>query len=210
MKKKFGFTLIELLAVIIVLALVLVIAIPSVNKYLKNSKEKAYRVQMDTIIDAVETYANTYRELLPDNHGEEVRVTLGQLKTEGLVKNNIKDPKTDNPFEDSMEMMIRRNGNNYIYKIDDSTIKTRTTSYNSPTITLKGKLVETYYVGETFIDAGSEAYDYAGNILSNITLDPASKTFDTPGIYKIKYKVTDKNGVETVAIRNVIVKESEL
>ena len=41
MKKK-GFTLVELLAVIIILSLVLVIAVPSVNKYIKQSKEKAY------------------------------------------------------------------------------------------------------------------------------------------------------------------------
>ena len=45
MKKK-GFTLVELLAVIIILSLVLVIAVPSVNKYIKQSKEKAYKVQM--------------------------------------------------------------------------------------------------------------------------------------------------------------------
>ena len=39
MNRKKGFTLVELLAVIIVLGLILVIAVPSVNKYLKSSKE---------------------------------------------------------------------------------------------------------------------------------------------------------------------------
>ena len=42
MKKKNGFTLIELLAVIIILGILMIIAIPSVTKYISDSRKNAY------------------------------------------------------------------------------------------------------------------------------------------------------------------------
>ena len=42
MKKKNGFTLIELLAVIIILGILMIIAIPSVTSYINNSRKSAY------------------------------------------------------------------------------------------------------------------------------------------------------------------------
>ncbi len=42
MKKKNGFTLIELLAVIIILGILMIIAIPSVTNYISNSRKSAY------------------------------------------------------------------------------------------------------------------------------------------------------------------------
>ena len=39
MEHKKGFTLVELLAVIVILSIILVIAVPSVNRYIKQSKE---------------------------------------------------------------------------------------------------------------------------------------------------------------------------
>ena len=42
MKKKNGFTLIELLAFIIILGILMIIAIPSVTKYISDSRKNAY------------------------------------------------------------------------------------------------------------------------------------------------------------------------
>ena len=41
-KKKKGFTLIELLAVIIILGILMIIAIPSVTKYINDSRKSSY------------------------------------------------------------------------------------------------------------------------------------------------------------------------
>ena len=53
-----GFTLIELLAVIVILAVVLVVTIPSVLNSMKNARQGAY----DESIDIIEKYVNGERE----------------------------------------------------------------------------------------------------------------------------------------------------
>jgi len=205
MRNKKGFTLVELLAVILVLGLVLVIAVPSVNKYLKSSKQKAFDVQINTMVEAVEAYANTFRKVLPQNNGEEVRITLGQLKAEGLIKNDMTDPKTDKYFDDAIEFTIRKNGNNFIYEVDESTIITRNTKTNSPTIKLSGDIVEYYKVGDVFVESGYTAFSYAGEEITNVVSDASTLTLTTTGVFKVKYIATDNNGITTTAIRNIIV-----
>lgn len=55
MKKlnKKGFTLIELLAVIVILGILMLIAIPAVTKYINSSKFNAFRTNAGSIIDVV-------------------------------------------------------------------------------------------------------------------------------------------------------------
>jgi prepilin-type N-terminal cleavage/methylation domain-containing protein len=61
MNKK-GFTLIELLAVIIILGVLLLIAVPSVSKYINQSKEKTYATNLSSFVDAVRNDVNAYSE----------------------------------------------------------------------------------------------------------------------------------------------------
>ncbi len=62
MKKlnKKGFTLIELLAVIIILGVLLLIAVPAVNKYIQQSRIKTYKTQLSKFVDAVTIEVNGY------------------------------------------------------------------------------------------------------------------------------------------------------
>ena len=48
---KKGFTLIELLAVIIILGILMLVAIPSVTKYISDSRKEGYVATAKTIID---------------------------------------------------------------------------------------------------------------------------------------------------------------
>ena len=105
MKKK-GFTLVELLSVIVILSLVLVIAVPSVNKYIKQSKEKAYNTQISTIIEAAQAYASANSGLLPRKEEFVVKITLGQLKSSGLIKEEVKNPNDDKYFDTNSEYYI--------------------------------------------------------------------------------------------------------
>ena len=59
MNKK-GFTLIELLAVIIILGVLLLIAVPSVSKYIQNSRMSTYGTNLSKLVDAVSTEVNSY------------------------------------------------------------------------------------------------------------------------------------------------------
>ena len=58
-KKKKGFTLIELLAVIIILGILMIIAIPSVTKYISDSRKNAY---IDTAKEIVSGARNVVNE----------------------------------------------------------------------------------------------------------------------------------------------------
>ena len=58
MKNKKGFTLVELLAVIVILGLLMAIAIPSVTKYITQSRKKTLAASIHAYIDAVITQVN--------------------------------------------------------------------------------------------------------------------------------------------------------
>ncbi len=58
MKKKNGFTLIELLAVIIILGILMIIAIPSVTTYISNSRKSAYIDTAKNIIGGTRNIVN--------------------------------------------------------------------------------------------------------------------------------------------------------
>ena len=59
MKKKNGFTLIELLAVIIILGILMIIAIPSVTKYISDSRKSSY---VDTAKEIIAGARNAVNE----------------------------------------------------------------------------------------------------------------------------------------------------
>ena len=203
MKKK-GFTLVELLAVIIILSLVLVIAVPSVNKYIKQSKEKAYDAQISTIIEAAQAYASTNPELLPNRENISVKVTLGQLKSSGLIKEEVKNPNDDKYFDDALTIKIKKNKENYIYEVVENTITTRD-GEKSPKITLNGSPMVTYNLNDTYNDLGVSATDSDGNALTNIVIDKSNLVMSTEGIYQVKYTVTDTKGISSTVYRNVYV-----
>ena len=58
MKKKKGFTLIELLAVIVILGLLMAIAIPSVTKYITESRKKTLATTIGNYIGSLTNDVN--------------------------------------------------------------------------------------------------------------------------------------------------------
>ena len=59
--KKEGFTLIELLAVILILGIIALIAVPTVNSVVKQAKKGAFEATMSEIVKSVETNCQILR-----------------------------------------------------------------------------------------------------------------------------------------------------
>ena len=207
MKKK-GFTLVELLAVIVILSLVLVIAVPSVNKYIKQSKEKAYDAQISTIIEAAQAYASANSGLLPRKEEFVVKITLGQLKSSGLIKEEVKNPNDDKYFDDALTIEIKKKGETYNYDIVESTITTRD-GEKSPIINLNGSPMVTYNLNATYTELGASATDSDGNAISNIVIDKSNLVMSAEGIYQVKYTATDTKGISSTVYRNVYVSNNK-
>jgi prepilin-type N-terminal cleavage/methylation domain-containing protein len=63
-----GFTLIELLVVIAIIGLLAGLIIPSVMGAVKTAKQSAYKLEIDTLAEAVEKYRSKYGDYPPDGH----------------------------------------------------------------------------------------------------------------------------------------------
>ena len=97
MKKK-GFTLIELLAVILILGIIALIAIPTVTNIIKESKRGAFKATVQNVMNAVETQCQ-----LEQMRGEELTTsysfTNGEVDKELNVKGDL--PKSGTITVDS-------------------------------------------------------------------------------------------------------------
>ncbi len=114
---KKGFTLIEILGIIILLGVLGLIATVSIEATIKDNKEKAYNLQREFIITSSKIWANQHVFELPENNDEYVIITLGQLKSEGIVRDEIINPRTNKPFDNSLKIKITVDNNSYHYEI---------------------------------------------------------------------------------------------
>lgn len=92
---KNGFTLVELLAVVIILAVVGLITIPTVSTIIDNSKERAKNVQIEEIKKAAKSWIAENLDLVSED--EPCYVSVSTLLEEGYInEEEIKDPTKDN------------------------------------------------------------------------------------------------------------------
>ena len=85
MKKKNGFTLIELLAVIIILGILMIIAIPSVTKYISDSRKSAYVDTAKEIISGTRNLVNEGNLEMYDTSAT-YYIPVDYIKTENSLK----------------------------------------------------------------------------------------------------------------------------
>jgi type IV pilus assembly protein PilA len=117
---KKGFTLIELLAVIVILGLIAVIVMPAIDKFIKNSRQTTYDSQVDGILQGAKNWSADNISSLPNNNGESIIITLSQLQVGDYVKDDLKNPKTNEPFSGKSTITITNDNGEYIYRFNSS------------------------------------------------------------------------------------------
>lgn len=202
MKKINGFTFVELLAVITIIGVMSLIAMPTVEKISKDNQEKVYQTQLNNIILALKNWASDNKELLPTSDGDILTLTLGSLKADGYVEYELKNPKNNKCFDNDMVLLIKREGKNYDYSIDLDTIEESNDckmDEEIPIIILNGSIVENVEVNSAYIDKGVVAYDKDGNDITSSVLKIISgnaANIDTSKVgneYVISYSVTSND-----------------
>ena len=138
MKRKEGFTLIELLVVIAILAVILLIAIPTIVNNIDEGKEKAYNNQVTLFVNSAERYALEYNNDLTweDTDVEGVKksiVTLRELAEKDYVDLPVINPATGEEFDPDTTRVI-------IYKHDDGTLEFEYEDINGFRIVVKTKV----------------------------------------------------------------------
>lgn len=112
-KNKRGFTLIELLAVIIILGVVLIIAIPTVSKYIEDSRRKTYVNSIQSIVSAISTSVNNLEYPLPKKD-EGIIIPFSEAELE-------KGNKTKSPYatyaEGKSYVVVVNDGQSYDYYV---------------------------------------------------------------------------------------------
>ena len=82
-KNKKGFTLIELLAVIVILGVIMVIAVPAVTKYIDKSRKDSFVSSAEMYINAVQTKVSNGDINVPDGETEKIYINNIDLQKGG-------------------------------------------------------------------------------------------------------------------------------
>lgn len=190
MNKK-AFTLAELLGVIIILFALFLIAIPSVDRVIKNSKEKVLNEQIETIKNSMRSWV--YNNQKPDN-GETITLSLYQLKSSGLIDLDIKNPNTKKLFPNDIILTIKNNNGILEYNVDlNSSIDTPYEELDS--LTLNGDALEYIELGSGFIEKNT----LEGN--ASISY-PINFNIGQIGSYLVTYSKGDNKIYRTVVVRD--------
>ena len=115
MRNKRGFTLVEVLGVIVVIGLISFLIVPKVANTIFNSKEVAYKTQVETIENAARKYG-IENDLLYPKEGEKKYIAVKDLVSVGQLSNKeIINPKTGNEMSGYVEVKYNIDYQQYEY-----------------------------------------------------------------------------------------------
>ena len=228
-----AFTLVELLGVLIILSIMLVLVFPSVTHIINQGKETTYQVQINKILRATYDYSLKNTSILPQNN-EISFVTLGELKQEGFIDNDVTNPDTSEPFPNDLIITIKNtNSKNYDKKVSKKegsylyTIVNQANNLSAPTITLPfnknsdGNYIVSLELNEAIPDIS--AISYTATTSSGVDITDRVKYFITKGdlfvnsidtssfgIYKLNFVVVDDDDNFAKTVLNIIVGDSTI
>lgn len=195
MNKK-GFTLAELMGVIVILLAVFMIAIPTIDRTLKQGRQKLFDEQVETIKASLQEWTSIYQK---PREGEAIKLTLSQLKEAGLADYDITNPKTEKLFPNDMVLTIYNNDGILEYSVDTESGSNITNYEQLPVITLIGDALVYSELGGDYQDLGTNE-GVLGVIDNNFSND-------TVGNYFITYTKVE-NGNSNTIYRSVVVRDT--
>lgn len=204
--KKNGFTLIELLGVIVIIGILALITVPAVDSVIKKGKQKAYDMTKDTLINATKNWLTDNKSLLDD--GDTLTLTIADLKEQGYLDFDIKNPSSSACLDNTMEVEVTRIGKKYNFAIVDEELVDGTDAdceavSRAPSIYLLGDNPLNVEINSTFNDPGAKATDTDGNDITNRII--TTGTVDTSVIASdLKYKYTILlDGITKTVVRKI-------
>jgi len=98
MKKRMGFTLVELMGILVVLAIILLVTVPSITKTFQGTEKNNKERYKESLCDAARTYTNLTRDRddvvqLISINGKELELSAAELIEAGYLPDNFKNPK---------------------------------------------------------------------------------------------------------------------
>lgn len=161
--KKNGFTLVELMAVLIILSVLGMIIIPIVENSINSGKNELYVAQLDSIKASLKKYAVSNINSKIKNVGDNIFLSLYQLKIENYLALDIKDPRTETLLPNDMLLRIHKESKNYTYEVlETSGTKVTEKEYNTNTPIIETEIVS-YYCGSSNEELTNLINDYKVN-----------------------------------------------
>ncbi|MBE6138250.1 MAG: type II secretion system protein [Firmicutes bacterium] len=122
---KRGFTLVELVAIITLLAVILMIVVPTVGTSIKNARENSYLKQIDLIEKAAKNFGVENDHLLPEfNSNQIITIDFNTLYTSGYLKDKAPmNPKTEEGLTGCVKVSYNSDYNQYEYKYIDNLVE---------------------------------------------------------------------------------------
>lgn len=114
---KKGFTLIELMAVVIVMGVIALLVVPVIDRTMNQIKEEGYQTQLNNIKQGAKSWGASHVAELPTK-GQTKVITLLDLKREGLIDKDIKNPKTKEKFPDDYKITIVNKNGKIKYQVE--------------------------------------------------------------------------------------------
>ena len=201
MEKKKAFTLIEVMGVLVIIGILTVILIPVINNTVKNNKEDLYNKQIESIRLATKNLASDNMYILPEEEGEEIYITLGQLRAMGYAEEKIINPKTKENFPDDLIVMVIKKDKEYDYEviIDGGAVITSSgiiVSNPSEKYIRKSNTSSYIITAKTDKEIGEKKAEYYINVgKENIELLGEVKEDS-----EVKYKVEGNNGLYKLTV----------
>jgi len=118
MKNK-GFTLIELLGVMVILALVITLAFPSLINSIKKSSNETDELTLDLIYNAVDLYIENHSEKFETIKGNKYEIKIKDLIEEKLLVSTLKLSDSEDvardkciqiTYDDKFKYELKNNG----------------------------------------------------------------------------------------------------